>query len=115
MEINLDAMNPEEQAIAEGLDPLKFWTAVHKKAMDGISSIGEAFKKDTARCQEFYIGALATIINNGSQELALLRIIESGIRKQTLTEELLKETLTSLDGLRAKVRTEAEQIVAPKQ
>lgn len=115
MELDVSKMSPEEQATTEAADPVAFWKSVHEHSMNGISNIIEGFKKDSARCQEFYIGALATIINNGSQELAILRCIETGIRKQTLTEEQCQDALAALNGLRARIRAEAEQKFPPQQ
>lgn len=84
----------------------------HKNTLTNLDEFVKVMSVNIGTMFSTVVGNLRRVINNQGMELILLREIEEGIRKQSLSPEAMKSLLDEIIELRQNMRAEAEAATA---
>lgn len=84
----------------------------HKKTLTNLDEFVKVMSVNIGTMFSTVVANLRRVINNQGMELILLREIEEGIRKQSLSSEAMKALLDEILELRQNMRAEAEAATA---
>lgn len=114
MEIEMEEQDRKQKETAESVakDPAGFWNNMHLQNMQETDKVIAEARKKLGAGLDFYLDHMKLIIEIQSRELAIFRVLETGIRSARVSEESIQEVMDRLTSLRVEVRSLGGEVAA---